>query len=150
MTTNRPPEHHDSDLYARYHIDVYAPPDVWRMAMLFLPRAGEDLPLSKHYRQIMHERGLPLLLHMPLQYDIIEVTLVRVAEVLFRVLIRWPFDEKQDIAAVLEGDHEVVTAYWISPDDDHPTLYTSVYEQPPDITVGVEEARRQSRPDDIT
>mgnify|MGYP001610298608 CR=1 FL=1 len=123
---------------------------IWiqKLASLFVPNRGEDLPLSRHYREIMDERGLPPLLHMPQVYDIIEVTVVREADVIFRVLIRWSWDSRRDIAAVIEADREVVTAYWISPDDDHPTLDRTVYETP--FASGSEEAQRQSRPDDTT
>ena len=178
MTANRSwdvqQEHTDSTLYARYHKDVWMPQWVLEAAKKFLPDKGEVLPLSKHYKEVASkQRNLPSSLYMPYRYDIVDVTVVRNAGAIYRVLIRAPFNKLIDIGLVLEGDFEVVTAYWHSPNDQHETLEVSVYEPDP-IAVwmaeydaegdmlaaeeeearrqseGLEEMRRQSRPDDQT
>lgn len=164
-------EHHDATLYVRYHRDVWLPDWVVTAARAFLPQRNTDLILSDHYRRIEKDRKLPHMLHMPRAYDIIDVTMVRGTRVVFRVLIRAPFNNKVDIGLVLEGDHEVVTAFWASPNDNHPTLDISAYEQEmkqgevsctcgwkgtldevhthtPDEWADV--VRRESRPDDMT
>jgi hypothetical protein len=121
-------EHQDKDLYARYHKDVYMPSWVVAGAKAFLPDRGTDLLLSRHYLRVQDERHLPPLLYMPMKYDIVDVTTVREVWAIFRVLIRAPFNKVVDIGIVLEGDHEVVTAFFLNPSDDHATLDTSVYE----------------------
>ena len=126
-------EHMDTALYARYHRDVWMPSHILDAAKRFLPLKGTDLPLSKHYTETRERRNLPVLLYMPLRYDIIDVTVVREADAIFRVLIRAPFNRRIDIGIVLEGDYEVVTAFWLNPKDDHETLDVSVYKEHPDV-----------------
>lgn len=151
-------EHMDASLYARYHKNVWMPSWVLEAAKRFLPEKGTELLLSKHYREVAAKRrNLPVSLYMPMRYDIVDVTVVREAEAIFRVLIRAPFNRRIDIGMVLEGDFEVVTCYWHNPKDQHDTLDVSVYEQPQEeadyhctIDSGLEEMRKQSRPDDQT
>lgn len=124
-------EHTDQNLYARYHRDVWLPDSVRVAAAQFLPNKGTDLPLSSHYTRLQGTRRLPPFLHMPRQYDLIDVTMVRGTGTIFRVFIRAAWNRHVDICMVLEGDHEVVTAFFISPTDTHRTLDISVYEPAP-------------------
>ena len=124
-------EHMDSNLYARYHRDVWLPESVRVAAAHFLPFKDRELPLSAHYTRIQRARRLPPTLHMPRYYDLIDVTTVRSTGAIFRVFIRAAWNRATDVCLVLEGDHEVVTAFFISADDMHRTLDTSVYEERP-------------------
>ena len=133
-------EHHDTQLYARYHRDVWMPDWIVASARAFLPDKGSELLLTDHYRRIQKERKLPNSIYMPRSYDVIDVTTMRGTPVVFRALIRAPWNNKVDIGLVLEGDFSVVTAFWQSPNDKHETLDSSVYEQD----------TSQSRPDDVT
>lgn len=157
-------EHMDSNLYARYHRDVWLPESVRVAAAHFLPFKDTELPLSAHYTRIQRKRRLPTVLRMPWHYDLIDVTTVRGTGAIFRVFIRAAWNHTTDFCMVLEGDHEVVTAFFISAGDMHQTLDVSVYEERPPSAAeerllatlplaelqGEKAARRQSRPDDVT
>ena len=157
-------EHQDRNLYQRYHRDVWLPDSLRLAAAQFLPDRGKELPISRHYRELQERYKLPLRLHMPHVYDLIELSVVRGTGAIFRALIRAPWNRRSDICIVLEGDFEVVTAFYASQSDMHSTLDMSLYEPlPPSaaeqalldtLPVGYhkdeEAARRQSRPDDVT
>ena len=156
-------EHRDRNLYQRYHRDVWLPDSLRLGASQFLPNAGTDLPLSRHYHGLQTRYGLPKRIHMPYTYDLIEVVVVRGTGTIFRVLIRAPWNRTSDICLVLEGDFEVVTAFYASSNDQHRTLDVRQYEpEPPSpaeqrlldalppLESGAEAMRRQSRPDDLT
>ena len=73
---------------------------------------------------------------MPSWYYLIDTIIVKETRAVFRALIRFPWHSKKgkikyDLCVVLEGDYEVVTAFWIRIDDDHPTLDVTMYEQAP-------------------
>ena len=121
----------DSNLYARYHVDVYLPDWLRTAAEAFLPHKGTPLPLSEHYQKIHVARKLPGSLYMPYTFDIIDITTVRITNAIFRVLIRAPWNSKVDINLALEGDFEVVTAFWANSYDLHRTLDVNTYEQAP-------------------
>ena len=122
---------HKRSVYNRYHQDIYMPDNVLRAAERFLPHPGEPLPLSVHYQQIKATRTLPKSIYMPYAYQIVDVTVFRPANTIFRVLIRAPWNAGIDIGLVLEGDFEVVTAFWMSPTNRHDTLDRALYEQKP-------------------
>ena len=149
-------EHMDSTLYDRYHMNVYLPESLREQAVAFLPPKGTPLPLSDHYSRIKTERRLPAEIYMPYTYDIVDVTLIKATNTIFRVLVRAPWNRRVDICLALEGDFEICTAFWASPRDSHRGLDVNVYEQPPPSTSekamlnAMEEAIRQSRPDDVT
>lgn len=152
-------EHMDTSLYTRYHSNVYLPKRLRKRAIVFLPAKGTELPLSEHYAKIKAARRLPDDLYMPHTFDIVDVTVITATQTVFRVLIRAPWNHKVDICLALEGDFEVCTAFWASPNDTHWKLDTDVYVQPPEsppsrseqaVIDGMEEAIRQSRPDDVT
>ena len=123
-------EHMDTDKYARYHRVVWLPDYVEAAAHRFLPPKRTVLPLSPHYERIMGERELPRTVYMPRNYEVIEATVVRETAVIFRVLMRFGWKGGSDFCAVLEGDYQLLTGYWANPNDTHPTLDKSVYEQP--------------------
>lgn len=137
-------KHEDQAKYLRYHRSVYLPAHVARAAREFLPPALTPLKLSFHYREIQAERKLPIVLYMPLTYEIIDVTVVRDTRAIYRVMVRFHWNKRSDFAMVLEGDWELVTGFWQNPKDTHVTLDLTPYEK------GEDEARRQSRPDDQT
>lgn len=124
-------EHMDRQLYVRFHQDIYLPDEIRAAVMAFLPHKGTPLPLSDHYRRIQRERRLPASLYMPYTYNIVDVTVVKATNAIFRVLLRAPWNRRVDITLALEGDFEVVTAFWANPKDTHPTLDTSAYEPLP-------------------
>jgi len=69
---------------------------------------------------------------MPKEYTVIDVTVTRDSEVVYRVAIRFRMTRKSDFVMVLEGDWEVVTGYWQNPKDwHHDTLDRDKYEQQP-------------------
>ena len=121
-------EHQDKTLYMRYHKDIYMPEHILADARAFLPDKGTILPLSPHYNMVQKQRGLPVSIRMPGVFDIVDVSIVRAAGVVFRVLIRTPWTKRTDLALVLEGDYEVVTAFWIKARDRHATLDHDAYE----------------------
>ncbi len=129
--------HYDGSIFARYHTEIYMPENVRRGLFDFLPPPGAQLKLSKHYQETAAKRHLPLLLRIAGNYEIIDATVVRDTWAIYRVLIRMPWFWSKgrraihDLCLVLEGDYEVVTAYWIRREDQHETLDASVYEQPP-------------------
>lgn len=142
-------EHFDSR-YARYHIDVWMPDLVREASLGFLPPPLTPLTLSKHYTEWQESRHLPPKLHMPRNFQLIDVTLVRETAAVFRAMIRFPWFRRRkvavtvtepghprterspyDLVLVLEGDYEVVTAFWIRSSDRHETLDASLYEQLP-------------------
>lgn len=112
-----PDEHEDRKRYLRYHCQVYLPDSVRDAAGDFLPPVKTPLPLSKHYQGTMEERKLPKKLHMPREFDIVDVTVARETMVIYRVMIRSHWNPKSDFVMVLEGDWEVVTGFWRSPKD---------------------------------
>ena len=124
-------EHKNKTLYSRYHKDIYMPEAVLKAAEHFLPHAGEPLPLSVHYHKVRAARKLPKSIYMPYAYHIIDVTVFKAANAVFRVLVRAPWNRDVDIGLVLEGDFEIVTAFWVSPGNGHETLDKALYEQPP-------------------
>ena len=124
-------EHKNKALYTRYHRDIYMPKEVLEAADRFLPLQGEPLPLSVHYHSVKASRKLPKSIYMPYAYNIVDVTVFTAANAIFRVLIRAPWNADVDIGLVLEGDFEIVTAFWISPDNGHETLDKALYEQGP-------------------
>jgi hypothetical protein len=121
----------DTRLYQRYHTSVYLPDTIREAAEAFLPLKGTPLVFSDHYQRIQAERRLPRSIYMPYTYSIIDVTTIRATGGIVRVLIRSPWNRRVDIAVVLEGDFEVVTAFYASPRDEHQTLDVSVYEPVP-------------------
>ena len=149
-------EHMDTSLYSRFHTDIYMPRSLREQAVAFLPAKGTPLPLSDHYAKIKDERRLPDTVYMPYTYDIVDVTVIKATNTIFRVLVRAPWNRRVDICLALEGDFEVCTAFWASPRDSHRGLDVNVYEQPPPSRIeqafldGLEESLRQSRPDDVT
>ncbi|KKN82300.1 hypothetical protein LCGC14_0311130 [marine sediment metagenome] len=130
--------HFDSSLFARYHRDIYMPDNVYAGALGFLPPSSSSLILSSHYLDVMADRHLPKKLHMPsssFDLDIVDVTVVRTTWAVYRVMIRTPWfwskgrQARHDLCIVLEGDYSVVTAYWISRNDQHETLDGDLYEK---------------------
>lgn len=83
----------------------------------FLPPAKTPLLLSKHYQGTMEERKLPKKLHMPREFDIVDVTVARETMVIYRVMVRFKWNKRSDFTMVLEGDWEVVTGFWRNPKD---------------------------------
>lgn len=126
-------DEHLSDRYIRYHSDIYMPVNVLEAAVEFLPDTGASLPLSEHYARISAARNLPRALVMLDHWDIVDVTVIRDTRAIFRVCIRypWPGSTLLDIVLVLEGDHEIVSAYWNAKDDRHKTLDPTTYVQNP-------------------
>ena len=124
-------EHQDKNLYQRYHRDVWLPDSLRRAAALFLPEPLTPLPLSRHYRELQERHRLPTSLYMPRVYDLIELSVVRGTGAIFRALIRAPWNQRSDICLVLEGDFEVVTAFYARPNDRHLSLDTRPYEPEP-------------------
>lgn len=132
MTDRPPAEHLDASRYLRYHSHIYLPAHILQGALAFLPDTGVELRLSRHYRQVMDARGLPDRVVMPEDYEIIDVTVVRNTWAVFRVCIRfeWP-GRTFDFVAVVQGDYEIVSAYWNAKDDRHRWLDDEGYEQSP-------------------
>ena len=124
-------EHQDKNLYVRYHRDVWLPDSLRRAAAQFLPDPLKLLPLSRHYRELQERHRLPPAIHMPRVYDLIELVVVRGTGAIFRALIRAPWNQRSDICLVLEGDFEVVTAFYAQAHDSHPSLDTRPYEPEP-------------------
>ena len=122
-------EHMDRAIYARFHVDIYFPDWVRKAAEAFLPDKGTPLRLSEHYQRIQDTRKLPEAIHMPYAYNIVDCTVIRATDTIFRVLLRAPWNKRVDIVLVLEGDFEVVTAFWADPSDEHHTLDIVPYEQ---------------------
>ena len=127
--------HYDGSVFARYHTGIYMPENVRRGIFDFLPPPGTALKFSKHYSDTVKDRHLPGNLRMPSSHEIIDATVVRDTWAIYRVLIRSPWFWSKgrralhDLCMVLEGDYEVVTAYWIRREDQHETLDYSVYEK---------------------
>ena len=115
----KPPEHVKDDRYLRYHTDVYFPPGIAQAVAEFLPPPGQAFTSSPHYKKIQPERHLPDEVYMPMHWQVIEATVTKDTRIVFRVLIRFIFNKRSDLAVVLEGDWEMVTAYWQSPNDFH-------------------------------
>ena len=126
-------DEHLSDRYLRYHSDIYMPVNILEAAVEFLPDEDMDLPLSRHYEGIRDERSLPSMLTMPRSFDIVDVTVIRDTRAVFRVCIRyiWSRSTLFDLILILEGDHEVVSAYWNAKDDRHKMLDPETYVQSP-------------------
>ena len=122
-------EHTDRETYQRYHYDVYMPETVRAAAKDFLPAMETELGSSPHYDDVRSQRNLPVGIRMPRYFSIIDVTVVRATQVIYRVMIREEFSVDTDLCLVLDGDYKLVTGFWISRWDQHPTLDTSVYEQ---------------------
>ena len=124
---------HYSDRYIRYHSAIYMPEYITVAALEFLPPAHLDLPMSNHYEGLRDARRLPPSLSMPDDFEIVDVTIIRDTLALFRVCIRlpWPGTDLIDLVMVLEGDHEVVSAYWNARDDRHGTLDPAMYVENP-------------------
>ena len=152
MDDVRTDEHMDRDKYARYHQAVWLPSYVQAAAHEFLPPPRTVLPLSNHYQRIMKERKLPFKIYMPRRYQLVEATVVRETQVIFRVLIRFSWGKNSDFCAALEGDGEIVTGFWNSPTDNHFSLNAmGIYEQDEaEYLRALEAQRRESRPDNIT
>lgn len=130
MVPSRPPDHIDDSRFLRYHVDVHFPREVAQAAAEFLPPPGQSLPLSAHYKRIQPVRNLPIGVSMPNHWQVIEATVTKETGVVYRVLIRFVWNKRSDLAVVLEGDWEMVTAYWQSPNDFHyDTLDRSQYVQ---------------------
>ena len=123
--------HEDSERFTRYHKNVYMPEDVRAAAEQFLPPIRTPLRLSLHYSEIMGQRRLPSSLYMPRTWSIVEVAVAKRTMAVYRVMIRFPWNKRSDFAMVLEGDYEVVTGYWVNPNDTHTTLDVSRYEARP-------------------
>ena len=69
-------------------------------------------------------------------HRIIDVTMVRETGVVYRVMIRFRWTGKHvkrqmDLIMVLDGDYEIVSAWWNKPGDEHQTQDYSVYEIQP-------------------
>lgn len=128
-------EHQDKNLYQRFHRDVWLPDSLRLTAAQFLPKPLTPLPLSRHYGELQERYKLPRSLYMPRVYDLIELSVVRGTGAIFRALIRAPWNQRSDICLVLEGDHEVVTAFYARPNDRHPSLDTRPYEPLPPTPV---------------
>lgn len=71
----------------------------------------------------------------------LEVTVVRTTGAVYRVTLRFRWTQnpllsrraQRDLVITLDGDYEVVTAFWINPTDHKPRLRLEEYEQkPPD------------------
>ncbi|KKN72498.1 hypothetical protein LCGC14_0410020 [marine sediment metagenome] len=128
----REQEHLNDSRYMRYHKDVYLPRNIIEAALEFLPDTGVGLGRSRHYDFVMTERGLPSVVNMPEEYEIIDVTVIRDTFAVFRVCIRFPWPGKMsDFVTVLEGDYEMVSSYWNAKRDRHRTLDEVQYEQSP-------------------
>jgi hypothetical protein len=125
---------HYNDRYIRYHSDIYMPEHIVVAALGFLPPGRMQLPMSNHYEGLRDARRLPPSLSMPDDFDIVDVTIIRDTLALFRVCIRfsWPGTDMLDLIMVLEGDHEVVSAYWNARDDRHGTLDPTMYVKNPE------------------
>ena len=139
-------EHNRLDIYARYHRDIWMPDWIQGAAIGFLPPTGLQLIPSLHYRELADKglRKLPQTVRMPERYDIIDVTTVRSTGVVYRVVVRFRWNKRADFCMVLEGDHEIVTGFWISLDDQHDTLDTMPYErQLAEITDALAVAERE-------
>ena len=123
-----PPDHVDPDRYLRYHQDVHWPRHIDEAVSVFLPPPGQPFTLSPHYKRIQGDRHLPDVVRMPRTYMAIEATVTKDTRIIYRVLIRFVFNQRSDLAVVLEGDWEMVTAFWQSPNDFHyNTLNTEPY-----------------------
>jgi len=120
-------EHLNPDRYLRYHKDVYVPDNVRTAAMLFLPPPYTPLTTSEYYDRMARSRRLPSEhIHMPhhSRVRILETTVVKATQVISRVLIRFRWTGKnakvqKDLCLVLEGDGEIVTGFWLSPEVEH-------------------------------
>jgi len=123
-------EHENQDRYLRFHHAIYLPNHVVEAAEEFLPPPGQPLRLSRHYEEIMDERKLPTIVRMPGTYKIIDVTITKDTAVVFRVVVRFQWG-RSDFVTVLEGDWEIVSAYWKNPKDWHSTLDPTPYEPRP-------------------
>lgn len=110
-------EHEDKKKYLRYHCQVWMPRSVKEAAEEFLPPAMIPLPLSSHYQERVEEKKLPKELHMPGEFDIVDVTVTRETMVIYRTMVRFRWNKRSDFVMVLEGDWEVVTGFWRSPKD---------------------------------
>lgn len=122
------PDHVDPDRYTRYHQDVYWPIEIEQAVTVFLPPPGQQFTLSPHYKRIQADRHLPNVVRMPRAYTVIEATITKDTRIVYRVLLRFVFNKRSDLAVVLEGDWEMVTAFWQSPNDWHQdTLDTEQY-----------------------
>ncbi len=133
-----PPDHVNPDRYLRYHQDVHWPLGIAQAVAEFLPPPGQPFTLSPHYRRIQADRHLPDVVRMPSNYTVIEATVTKDTRIIYRVLLRFVFNQRSDLAVVLEGDWEMVTAFWQSPNDWHQdTLDTEGYvkEEDDDITL---------------
>jgi len=131
-------EHLDNRRYVRFHTDIYMPDHVREAALGFLPPPGTELRLSRHYREVREERHLPERVVMPSAFRVIDVTIVKDTWAVFRVLVRFRWTTRRrperrpiDLLVVLEGDYELVTAYWVSAKNHRPDLDWSKYEQAP-------------------
>lgn len=69
---------------------------------------------------------------MPEVVEIIDVTVVKDTQVIYRVLVRGRWSERMDFCMVLDGDFSIVTGFFINRRDHHPKLDTSVYEEEED------------------
>ena len=113
--TKREPEHL-RDIYDRYHVDIYFPDELKQVVSETLPPVGMELPLSQYYLRQRDERKLPEMINIPASPELIEATVVRETGAVYRSVIRFPWKEAvSDLCIVLEGDYEVVTAYWVQP-----------------------------------
>ena len=121
--------HSDTTLYDRYHKDIYLPTDVSVAAHQFLPPTMEPLRVSEHYKKLAEERHLPSEVYMPKYFTVIDVTMIRETMAVYRVLIRFHWNKGVDLAVVLEGDYEMVSAWWCRPHDKHETLDGDQYVQ---------------------
>lgn len=119
-TTVQPFQAHLSPEYERYHTSLYLPDYVLQAAEDFLPIGGVELPLSNFYWRKREERKLPRSLRMPREYRVIDVTVVKETKAVYRVSLRFPWSPRHllitkqyDMQMVLEGDGEVLTAYFV-------------------------------------
>lgn len=136
VTSARTDEHMKGDQYLRYHTDVHLPTRVREAATEVLPVPGSLLKPSLHYRELARERHLPEKVRMPREYTLVDVTLVASTLAVFRMMVRFrwtgrhvPASKQADLTLVVEPDGEIVTAYFISPNDTRSRIDRSVYEQ---------------------
>ena len=131
-------EHFNDDRYDRYHSEIYVPDEVREGVLAFLPPPYTPLLFSRHYNEIREARRLPNQIYMPPAFIIVDATIVKDTRAVFRASIRFrwtgqrvPRSRQTDLVVVLEGDYEVVTAYWISPWSRRNDLDWSKYQQAP-------------------
>lgn len=113
------PDHVNDQRYLRYHAALYWPTGIAQAVVEFLPPPGQPFTRSSHYQRVQGDRHLPSVVRMPGQWSAIEATVTKDTWIVYRVLIRFLFNRRSDLAVVLEGDWEMVTAYWQSPNDWH-------------------------------